>query len=1055
MATPEPVHDHVSGPGLDAAPDIQTTDQGAMTAPAATAESIEEIQPHSTDEAVSPEQPDSASNKELLLAIQALEGEVQGLRKLLSDPITAQLDRRIELIHALVKEASQKPPENETAGGVSNEELEKQSDGEESDEDEEDMICEVKRVGMEEWSTEQSAPRHVIAAHYLPPSVIDVAREGKGVAKGGTERQERPHRVELASEVLVNELEDIADISLHTQAPMLLAPPYKVLIRYYEGICERLSYLEAHIPWENKKPDEKEAPESDPSAEMTPSTTETDKDIHSEPETTPSDKTPESRDEAGKPKPGDSGADDDVKLKKRKEWSTRIDHLRVLKEFIDKDLAPQLRTYERIKAGDLARISFEDLWFLFAPGDTIYLKHRGYDQLGRVYAVTGGQQRKRRGDETYNPFTGVHEGKRIEVYLNTLPVGSWAPLLVDYYTMEYDGYYLGPYDACKQITPYTGERSITDLPFYPLKFHKDEDGIVRRLTERGRKYCSSFGHKSYSGTTCPLDDRETPEEVYGDVFVDFKDYYRSIVEKYPYRSTKPRLGALKPVQPDLSECEEKVADGTYHLYDREVDQKAGDDFMSSHQSDIELVTLEPGKIAEESLRLLPHWVPAYFFRTRRYARVDIDQMKDIDKSDEARDRSFESLVIKESHRSLLIGLVRNLVVGSNSEPSPQGVGNGSTQIDIVRGKGRGLIILLHGPPGSGKTSTAETLAAYSRRPLYPITCGDLGTTPSAVEEALVEHTERAQRWGCILLLDEAVTLLICVLADTSQKRVYIEFFDLMCLANLIQLPGKGIMKSILPVVLSLLVRTAVTMPSEMESRGTGEDGKTLDPTQITYFPAANSTGTGVLVCPGGGYARTSISKEGYVPAEYLNALGIDAWVLDYTTVSNATAPIYPKPQNEALAALDYIRSEKPSVKKLGIWGFSAGGHLAATTLTNPDARLDFGILAYPVITLEGEYTHVGSRNNLIGANASVEEQRKLSAQNLVSGTTPPTFLFHTSNDGAVPVQNTYLYANAMAEHDRLAQVLVLPDGGHGLGLALTDPVRSWTPELTRFLKYSI
>jgi SpoVK/Ycf46/Vps4 family AAA+-type ATPase len=130
-------------------------------------------------------------------------------------------------------------------------------------------------------------------------------------------------------------------------------------------------------------------------------------------------------------------------------------------------------------------------------------------------------------------------------------------------------------------------------------------------------------------------------------------------------------------------------------------------------------------------------------------------MQDIDKSDEARDSSFEDLVIPDSHRSLLLGLVRNLVLDQEPESGRQGTTNRSTQIDIVRGKGQGLIILLHGPPGSGKTSTAETLAAYSRRPLYPITCGDLGTDADNVESSLVEHTERAQRWGCILLLDEA------------------------------------------------------------------------------------------------------------------------------------------------------------------------------------------------------------------------------------------------------------------------------------------------------------
>ncbi|TDZ33847.1 Endo-1,4-beta-xylanase B [Colletotrichum spinosum] len=265
------------------------------------------------------------------------------------------------------------------------------------------------------------------------------------------------------------------------------------------------------------------------------------------------------------------------------------------------------------------------------------------------------------------------------------------------------------------------------------------------------------------------------------------------------------------------------------------------------------------------------------------------------------------------------------------------------------------------------------------------------------------------------------------------------------------------MKFTLAFTAGILLNHAAAMSLHIDSGGSHEPPrvvKRLNDAQITYFPAANSTGTGVLVCPGGGYARVSIAKEGYAPARFLNDLGIDAWVLDYTTASNATAPISPKPQDEALDALAYIRRQNRT-SKLGIWGFSAGGHLSAVTLTNPDARLDFGVLAYPVITLEGGYAHRGSRDNLVGANASAETLRRLSAQNLVSATTPPTFLFHTFNDASVPVQNTLMFAEAMAKYKRPTQVLILPDGSHGLGLALDDPKRSWTPELARFLKYSI
>ncbi|EWG54806.1 hypothetical protein FVEG_12918 [Fusarium verticillioides 7600] len=735
-------------PGPQPGPQIGALREVMVPAPASKPLSVKDPQAQNAET----EEPVAAAShsdprKKILLAVQVLEDEVKELNNLLSDSVTMNLDRRLKLIKGLMEETNQK------VGQIDDDRAQPKSKPQKddpamvkADQQDDELVCSVKRCSMASWSKEQPKPEHVIAAHYLSPAMINTTSEVRVAGKGNTDRQERPQRVELASDVLIHELEDIAGIDLETQASVLLAPPYKLFIKYYDGICDRLLFLQNNIPSECKK--------SDDPYEMTfPSADDANR---PEKQSSTEGEPPESKNNKS------SDINDDASTKRNK-WITRMDHLKLLKEFIDSELTPQLKVFAKAKTSDLEKIAFEDLWFLFSAGDVVFFKDRGYDRLGRVYAVTGGQQRKRRHLTRFDPFEDA-KGKSTEGYAYNSTRGSWTSLTVNYYTMEYDGYYLGPNDACKHIRHYTGERNITDLPIFPLRFHKMKAEIEGRLIERGKRYCSSYGHKSYSGTTCPSDNKESPEEIFGDMFVDFKDYYRMPPgwTPYDYRSrniyppSRPELGNIRPLESDPSETQEIFSSDTqYHLYDKEVDDKSFDDFMMSHLNELEVVKLETDQVPVESLLLLPHWVPAYFFRTRRYERVDVDKIQDIDKSDEARDSSFENLVILDSHRSLLLGLVRNLVVGSKSDTGAPGVGDVSTQIDIVRGKGRGLIILLHGPPGSGKTSTAETLAAYSRRPLYPITCGDLGTSPDAVERTLVEHTERAQRWGCVLLLDEA------------------------------------------------------------------------------------------------------------------------------------------------------------------------------------------------------------------------------------------------------------------------------------------------------------
>jgi ABC-type multidrug transport system ATPase subunit len=141
----------------------------------------------------------------------------------------------------------------------------------------------------------------------------------------------------------------------------------------------------------------------------------------------------------------------------------------------------------------------------------------------------------------------------------------------------------------------------------------------------------------------------------------------------------------------------------------------------------------------------------------------IDLVKDIDRETaSARATAFDDLVISKRYRDLLVALVDSHASGlqRGKEKSKHTNTPLKSQVDLVRNKGQGLIILLHGPPGSGKTSTAETIAEYTRRPLYSITCGDIGIEPFEVEKNLLEHTRRADKWGCVLLLDEADVFLV-------------------------------------------------------------------------------------------------------------------------------------------------------------------------------------------------------------------------------------------------------------------------------------------------------
>jgi acetyl esterase/lipase len=249
----------------------------------------------------------------------------------------------------------------------------------------------------------------------------------------------------------------------------------------------------------------------------------------------------------------------------------------------------------------------------------------------------------------------------------------------------------------------------------------------------------------------------------------------------------------------------------------------------------------------------------------------------------------------------------------------------------------------------------------------------------------------------------------------------------------------------------------------------GKEAKDI-PTLTLFFPAPETaTGAGMLICPGGGYGSLS-SREGAPYAQWLNQQGIAAFVLQYRLGSSGYR--HPRMLEDVARAMRLVRFHaaewKLDPKRLGIIGSSAGGHLASTLLTHFDAgqtdaadpvdrvscRPDLGVLCYPVITM-GDKTHRGSRENLLGKNPSPALIGELSNELRVTGETPPCFIFHTSDDTTVPVENSLEFAAALRRAGVPFELHIYQHGSHGiaLGAASQDPAQMhpWTRECQRWL----
>ncbi|KAF4541302.1 AAA family ATPase [Lasiodiplodia theobromae] len=483
--------------------------------------------------------------------------------------------------------------------------------------------------------------------------------------------------------------------------------------------------------------------------------------------------------------------DEDGKDKKDEEDDTKspmaLEHLKCLLRFVDSDISTR-RTY--LDDPSCRKIVFSDLWLLFRPGIEVI----GTDGK-QAYRVVHTTSAKHRVTPAWQTWLNHSAKKRKD-----------SPFSITCVYIDFNGRDLGPVQRVFDFKKFDGETEIVSLEVYPLRFHPAKESNFseiewkelatfptadrhrQRLINRGAKFLevAAVKHMYYAGPTL-----EVRDEVESQVVIDFETAFSTGGDTGI--SWKPELKPLVGIPTSEEDTEEEeeypcnaeccnrqsVHDDSY------VDQKQRDEYVESllpkgsasdEQPSIAIIPrplreLRTGyekefSVSDDELVIMSYRVFGFVLRSRKWAKLDLSHLSEAHPPDllsttttpqglhektEANKSTtaFGRLVLEKGHKRMIESLVAQHFRDKQSKAGRR------EEFDIVRGKGKGLILLLHGAPGVGKTSTAEGVAEIFKKPLFQITCGDLGTTASEVERALETNFSLANRWDCILLLDEA------------------------------------------------------------------------------------------------------------------------------------------------------------------------------------------------------------------------------------------------------------------------------------------------------------
>ncbi|KAK0379909.1 hypothetical protein CLIM01_02702 [Colletotrichum limetticola] len=436
-----------------------------------------------------------------------------------------------------------------------------------------------------------------------------------------------------------------------------------------------------------------------------------------------------------------------------------VEDLKLLVHFLDNDLKSTLDLRQKVKDGMALEIEYDDLWHLFARGD-IVITPSDPNQAYRVINMAGGREPLQY--EARYPRSDVEKPVPVDGFvLDCLSFGS-------------DGTAYIPKLQRLPIHRFHGKRLITSLPVYPLRFDPKQNTLRAEFEAMGTRFLDltreTSCHKLARGKT--LD--EPSHDLDNQVIVDMR---LAMTAKTEWRM-KTSISSEELTRRDKRE----TIEGSW-CYHREPGCCGGDVIFNDLVYDEEhaaafgqkltrmLGPLQEEDLTEEDLMLMQPYVYAFVLRSRQWATIWTTDLKEV-----VFENNFNDLVISEDHKETVRALVKTHENKRAAESSPGVSRSVGTALDLVKGKGAGLVILLHGPPGVGKTSTAECVADDTHRPLFPITCGDIGETAAEVETNLQYSFKLAHKWGCVLLLDEADIFLAKRVRDNIRHNAVTSVF---------------------------------------------------------------------------------------------------------------------------------------------------------------------------------------------------------------------------------------------------------------------------------------